>query len=626
MPKPIIKKDCKGEITAASVAPEYQGRPTITKRICKEKPLKNIYETLKDRPEFSSLVKAIDNAGVGDILANEEYKLTLFAPTNEAVLAGNPRIDGEEFTPAELADIIAYHLLTEPLSYDELDTETLYQTVNPLTYDIDFEMEDDKKVLMFNEDEKAYFVTTDIKATNGFIHAIDRVLYPRPLTIGDIVEIRDDLSTLRQALEKAGLLDNLKQEGNFTLLAPDNKAFDKINLEDLEALLNNPEALSNTLLYHLTVDFDADDVVNGQKLKTNQGGKILVTVTTNQEGDRVVKVDDAVIVEQDIQASNGRIQIINSVLNPNRNDIQAGETKELDVDKDGDADIKIKRINNTQSYIIEILTKPIERYACARISRDGKDDGALHITNLPNGEVRIDVNGDVYICSVIPNVCDEPVVPEPTPDEPADTVGGNDTVPADTTPGAEEPEFGTPVPPTDTVPEDTITPPTPTPPAEPEDTITPLPPTPAPPVEPEDEVLTPPPTLPGEPTPCICPPPPPPCEEVVVALNYRETVATLKGLLQNVTFMTEADFKAEVNKGKLVWQLPKGGELATPDRISAIAEKNSSWAQVTSIINSLPFTIWRIPAPRNKRYNVEYLITLLHEEGVIQIRIPAVET
>ncbi|MFN3361418.1 MAG: hypothetical protein ACK421_08345, partial [Pseudanabaenaceae cyanobacterium] len=310
-------------------------------------------------------------------------------------------------------------------------------------------------------------------------------------------------------------------------------------------------------------------------------------------------------------------------LNPNANEIAPSETQEIDVDKDGDADIKIKRINNTGSYIIELMTETRERYVCARVSRDGLDNGAINISNLPSGEVKIDVNGDIYICSQIetcgitttPTVeeeTEEPGEPEisddqefgtpiepPAPQEPEDTVvggdstdttygGGNDTVDGtDTTPGGGNDTVNS----TDTTPgggNDTVSG---------TDTVS-------------SGAVT-------------------ECTEVVVELNYAETVATLSALLKDITFMSEADFKAEVN-GNRVYRLPRRGTLVVDNRVAQLVpNKNNAWTQFVELVSSLPLTIWRIPANRkdkNGQSNVDYIITLLHEEGIIQIRIRAVET
>lgn len=217
-----------------------------------------------------------------------------------------------------------------------------------------------------------------------------------------------------------------------------------------------------------------------------------------------------------------------------------------------------------------MLTEPIERYVCARVSRDGKDDGTVSITDLANGEVKIDVNGDVYVCSAIP-AC------QPLAEDEDDTLSGNETVTGNDT------QFGTP---TDTL-------------------------------QGNDSVLGND-TIQGE-----------VCEEVTVSLNYDETVATIRGLLNDITFVSESDFKAEVNTDQ-IYRLPKKGTIVDASRISALVpNKNNAWLQFAGIANSIPFTLWRIPRNRKNKdgqSNIEYYITLFHEEGVIQVRIRAVET
>ncbi|TCO76687.1 fasciclin domain-containing protein [Chromatocurvus halotolerans] len=132
-----------------------------------------------------------------------------------------------------------------------------------------------------------------------------------------IVEIavgNDDFSTLVAALKAAGLVDVLSGEGPFTVFAPTNAAFDKLPEGTVESLLKpeNKQKLTDILTYHVVSGkVYASDVVELSEATTVQGSMVDITVT-----DDGVMVDNANVVATDIEASNGLIHVIDSVILP----------------------------------------------------------------------------------------------------------------------------------------------------------------------------------------------------------------------------------------------------------------------------------------------------------------------
>lgn len=119
--------------------------------------------------------------------------------------------------------------------------------------------------------------------------------------------------TLVAAVQAAGLVDTLKGEGPFTVFAPTDEAFAKLPAGTVEDLLKpeNKDKLIAILTYHVVAGkVMSTDLSNGMKAATVQGGEI--TIMT--EGG--VKVDDANVVTADIEASNGVIHVIDSVILP----------------------------------------------------------------------------------------------------------------------------------------------------------------------------------------------------------------------------------------------------------------------------------------------------------------------
>ncbi len=130
-------------------------------------------------------------------------------------------------------------------------------------------------------------------------------------TIVDIAVQAGKFNTLVQAVQAAGLVETLSGEGPFTVFAPTDEAFAQIPQETLQAVLADKEKLTAILTYHVVPGkLMATDVARSSQLQTVQGQSI----TVNTEGG--VRVDDANVIQTDIEADNGVIHVIDRVLMP----------------------------------------------------------------------------------------------------------------------------------------------------------------------------------------------------------------------------------------------------------------------------------------------------------------------
>jgi uncharacterized surface protein with fasciclin (FAS1) repeats len=136
--------------------------------------------------------------------------------------------------------------------------------------------------------------------------------------VGTIVEVasgNESFSTLVQAIEAAGLVDTLSADASYTVFAPTNAAFEALPEGTLEQLLQpeNQEVLSQILTYHVVPqELPAAEVVSGD-VETVAGQPVTVNVD-DATGD--VSVNNATVVQVDVQASNGVIHAIDQVLLP----------------------------------------------------------------------------------------------------------------------------------------------------------------------------------------------------------------------------------------------------------------------------------------------------------------------
>ena len=133
----------------------------------------------------------------------------------------------------------------------------------------------------------------------------------------NIVEIASentDFSTLVAAVVAAGLADTLSGDGPFTVFAPTNEAFAKLPAGTVEDLLKpeNKDKLAGILTYHVVAGkVMSKDLSDGQKAATVNGQEVTVTIADG------VKVDTATVTTADLEASNGVIHVIDSVIMPN---------------------------------------------------------------------------------------------------------------------------------------------------------------------------------------------------------------------------------------------------------------------------------------------------------------------
>ncbi len=134
--------------------------------------------------------------------------------------------------------------------------------------------------------------------------------------IVDTAVAAGSFKTLVAAVKAADLVDTLKGEGPFTVLAPTDAAFEKLPAGTVATLLKpeNKDKLVALLKYHvLPVKAMAADVVmlDGKTVKTVQGSSIKVEV----EG-KTVMVNDAKVIKTDIECKNGVIHVIDTVIMP----------------------------------------------------------------------------------------------------------------------------------------------------------------------------------------------------------------------------------------------------------------------------------------------------------------------
>lgn len=283
----------------------------------------DIVETAINTPDLSILVAALQRAELVSSL-QAEGPFTVFAPTNTAfqsLLDSNPSWNSLEDIPTEtLKSVLLFHVLSGNVMASDLsDTYVNTLATGPNDKNLSLQVEVTGGV-MFNGD--AMPITTDVMATNGVVHVIDKVMLPT--NIVTLALNNAGFSTLVAALTDSrhttDFVSLLQADGPYTVFAPTNDAFQDLldSNSSWNSLGDIPIAtLDAVLRYHVFAGgnvqssqltdnqvitmFDGNDITvdlsNGAKIETTSSQSVTISLT-------------------DVQGTNGVIHVVDSVLLP----------------------------------------------------------------------------------------------------------------------------------------------------------------------------------------------------------------------------------------------------------------------------------------------------------------------
>jgi uncharacterized surface protein with fasciclin (FAS1) repeats len=271
---------------------------------------------------FSVLVEAVTAAGLGAELS-APGTLTVFAPTNDAFTALLAELG---LSKAQL--LADRPLLTAVLRYHVLGSKVLKAQIQPgkaITasaggiFKVDTVGSD--LVITDGRNRAARITATDVAASNGVVHVIDKVILPADKNIVQTAQAAAgtpaEFSVLVEAVVAADLAGTLSGTGPFTVFAPTDAAFvaalAELGVTKAQLLANKP-LLTKILTYHvLPARALKADVPVGSAITTVQGETFTVDATltiTDRQGRR------ARITATDTLASNGVIHVIDKVILP----------------------------------------------------------------------------------------------------------------------------------------------------------------------------------------------------------------------------------------------------------------------------------------------------------------------
>jgi transforming growth factor-beta-induced protein len=269
----------------------------------------NIVETAVANPDFSTLVAAVQAAELQGTLAGPG-PFTVFAPTN-AAFAKLPKGTVEALLKPENKAMLQ-GILTNHVVAGKIAASTVVST--PGTVAVGGQW------LAFTTDEKgakvdgAWVKTTDIQCKNGVIHVIDTVMLPTDSDLVQVASKNGSFNTLVAAAQAAGLAETLKSPGPFTIFAPTDDAFSNLGDKTIASLLlpKNREVLARILKNHVVAGrLYSPEAISAGHVMTLAGTRLPIAIT-----DQGAMVGTASIMATDVDAKNGVIHVIDTVLIP----------------------------------------------------------------------------------------------------------------------------------------------------------------------------------------------------------------------------------------------------------------------------------------------------------------------
>uniref|UniRef100_A0A8C3EAD0 Transforming growth factor beta induced n=1 Tax=Corvus moneduloides TaxID=1196302 RepID=A0A8C3EAD0_CORMO len=208
----------------------------------------------------------------------------------------------------ELLNALRYHMVDKRVLTDDLKHGT---TLNSMYQNLPIQIHHyPNGIVTVN---CARLLKADHHATNGVVHVIDKVIATTTNTIQQIIETEDSLETLRTAVAASDLSSLLESEGQYTLLAPTNEAFEKIPRETLNRILGDPEALRDLLNHHILKSaMCAEAIIAGLTMETLEGA----TLDVGCSGEELTLNGKPIIANKDVLATNGVVHFVNELLIP----------------------------------------------------------------------------------------------------------------------------------------------------------------------------------------------------------------------------------------------------------------------------------------------------------------------
>ncbi|XP_026129431.1 periostin isoform X1 [Carassius auratus] len=252
----------------------------------------------KSQSVFSDLVSQLGLSAA----MQPETEYTILAPLNGAFSDGVMSMD-QRF----LKTILENHIVKLKISLSDLYSGQLLETLGGKLL----------RVFIYRTAvciENACMVRGSREGSNGVLHLMRSLIQPPETTIYELLLKDGRFKIFLSLMESAGLTDLLKQEGSYTLFAPEDAAFGTLTEEDITLLKSDINTLRVILLYHFSNGVFINGGLEGgvtNLLKTIQGNNLQVLSVNNS-----IRVNSVEVPDFDLMASNGVVHVVKTILYP----------------------------------------------------------------------------------------------------------------------------------------------------------------------------------------------------------------------------------------------------------------------------------------------------------------------
>ena len=276
------------------------------------RPTTTIADVVAGNADFSTLLAALDAAGLVGALADTEASFTVFAPTNDAF--GPINVDALLDNADALTQVLTYHVVPGPaITSGALEEgENVVTTLSGAELTVTLTAEGEVFV------EGSQVTTADVETDNGVIHIIDRTLLGNQ-NLANVVTFTAETQQLLGAVAGAGLAEAFVEAEGWTVFGPDNATFEGADLSGF-----SEAQIVSILQYHV---FAEAVVASGGLLGLLADNDGEITISTLQgEELTIAQTEDGIVFNDgqatldlnnlDYYASNGILHIIDGILLP----------------------------------------------------------------------------------------------------------------------------------------------------------------------------------------------------------------------------------------------------------------------------------------------------------------------
>ncbi|WP_209329977.1 fasciclin domain-containing protein [Lunatimonas salinarum] len=284
-----------------------------------EEETNTIADIVTGNENFSTLLAAVVQANLAEVLASAEGEYTVFAPTDAAFarFLEDNNLTAEQLLASEnLVDILSYHVVAGSVPSSAVAAGSV-PSLNETPFFVSVDPEDG---IWLNGSAKVE--TPDIMADNGIIHVIDYVITPPTQSIAEIAvgfttAENPEFTQLVGALARAELVEAVSGgiDDNLTVFAPTDAAFaalyEALGVEGFADI--DIDVLTAVLTYHVVpARAFSQDLREGAELPTLSGDNVLTVNLADLE------INDSGLVPTllNVHATNGVIHVIDQVIVP----------------------------------------------------------------------------------------------------------------------------------------------------------------------------------------------------------------------------------------------------------------------------------------------------------------------